>query len=98
MDDNINLTVDIGGTLYFGQWAQWARYAGALTQGKIGQYKRSPVYRGQSLVAFFRMFRSIWDAKKAKAPMPQPEEFDLVALRPAHLEQATIIDELLKAA
>jgi hypothetical protein len=92
MDDAINLTIALGGYFYIGQLAQWREYARVLTAGKIAAYKRSAAYHNLSLTAFFRLFRSVWSKK---APLPSPEEFGLIPVRPASYTQDEIIDKLL---
>jgi hypothetical protein len=95
MNDFVNLTISLGGTLYFGQWNVWRAYASALVGGRIAAYRQSPAYHNQSLTEFFRLFRSTWNRKQT--PMPNPEEYGLIALRPENATQSQIIDELLKA-
>jgi glycerol-3-phosphate dehydrogenase len=95
MDDAINLTIALGGYFYIGQLAQWREYARALTAGKITAYRQSAAFRNQSLTAFFRLFRSLWNTKKIS--LPTPEEYGLIALRPENLTQDEIIEEFLRA-
>lgn len=95
MNDVINLTIALGGYFYIGQLAQWREYARVLIGCKIVAYKQSAAYRNQSLTAFFRLFRSLWNTKKA--PLPTPEDYGLIALRPENLTQDEIIEEFLRA-
>jgi hypothetical protein len=89
-----NLTVAIAGTLYFGPLCQWSAYANALTAGKIAAYKRSTAYRSQSLTAFFRLFRSLWDTKK-KGTAPNPDAYGLTPIQPEGFIQSQLIDKLI---
>jgi hypothetical protein len=93
MDDTLNLTLALAGTLYLGQFLQWRQYAQALLAGRIAAYRQSPAYGNQSLQNFFESFLSTW---RKSTPPPNPEEYGLIALRPDNLNQSSFIDELLK--